>query len=99
MSVDPAGRAVLTITDHLPWDYENHLQVLQEKLNKYLAFVESGEVYDKYPESKNREFLFKVSCKFAPDSQALDFFKKVKTIIERAGFEFQQTVFAASYEN
>jgi hypothetical protein len=34
---------VLTIADHLPWDASNeHLLGLQEKRNRYVAFIESG---------------------------------------------------------
>jgi len=37
------GRAILTISDHLPWLADNeHLLILQDKINDYLAFLESG---------------------------------------------------------
>jgi hypothetical protein len=43
IGVDPVtGHVVLTITDHLPWDSDEHVLLLQDKLNRYLAFVESG---------------------------------------------------------
>jgi hypothetical protein len=36
----------LVITDHLGWeDVGGHLQLLQDKLNTYLAFVESGQLH------------------------------------------------------
>ncbi|WP_370590617.1 DUF6572 domain-containing protein, partial [Xylophilus sp. ASV27] len=34
----------LSIFDHLPWDTE-HLRLLQDKINVYLGFIESGEIY------------------------------------------------------
>ncbi|MGO8134287.1 DUF6572 domain-containing protein, partial [Rhizobium ruizarguesonis] len=46
IGVDKAtGELVLTITDHLEWKGSDseHLLLLQEKLNTYLGFVESGE--------------------------------------------------------
>ncbi len=99
ISTDKKGRVVLTVTDHLPWDEESHLLILQKKLNMYLAFVESGEVYEKYPDAKGRQILFKVNCKFQPGAEGLDFLAKVRSIIEKAGFQFHHTVFAASYDN
>ena len=46
---DPkAGEVRLIISDHLDWTEEGeHLLLLQSKLNSYLAFVESGEIYTK----------------------------------------------------
>src|SRR5690349_8719534 len=39
------GHVVLTISDHLDWSNStNHQTILQAKLNRYLAFVESGEI-------------------------------------------------------
>jgi len=40
VSVDPSGCFVLTVSDHLDWsDTIAHQIVLQEKLNRYLAFI------------------------------------------------------------
>ncbi|MBC6110685.1 DUF6572 domain-containing protein [Pedobacter fastidiosus] len=48
-------KVALTISDHLDWDDEYyHLSVLQEKINAYLRFIESGEIYDVYPDSVDR---------------------------------------------
>ena len=46
MSVDgKAGDPVLTVSDHLEWTGTVWFQkILQAKLNKYLSFVESGEI-------------------------------------------------------
>lgn len=35
------GEVSLTISDHLEWD-DNHLFILQKKLNSYISFIESG---------------------------------------------------------
>jgi hypothetical protein len=99
ISIDSNGRVILTISDHLAWDDEHHLELLQAKLNTYLAFVESGEVYDSYPDSKGRTFAFKVSCKFQPSKRGLAFLERARKVIEEAGFDFQHEVFAASYDN
>jgi len=46
----------LTIVDDLDWSAEQeHLMLLQNKLNAYLAFVESGEVFDRLAEEVGRK--------------------------------------------
>ena len=43
---------VLTIADGLSWaDEHGHLVALQRKLDAYLAFIASGEVFRVYPEA------------------------------------------------
>ena len=51
----------LTISDHLDWsDSHQHLTVLQEKLNRYLAFIESGELLRKYPDATGKPVSYAV---------------------------------------
>ncbi len=62
------GHVVLTISDHLDWsDSVEHQTILQEKLNTYLASVESGEILGQYPEAKNRPVAFRVVFQVPPD--------------------------------
>jgi hypothetical protein len=78
----------LTISDHLPWEEDEggHLIVLQNKLNAYLRFIESGEVFRKLPEARGRNIVINLVGKF-PLSQKADFFlRKASDEIERAGF-------------
>jgi hypothetical protein len=54
-TIDKAsGDLWLTIVDHLPWDENegDHLILLQNKLNAYLRFKESGEIFEKVRGSK-----------------------------------------------
>jgi hypothetical protein len=48
------GDIILFICDHLPWSEDHqetleHMYLLQEKLNKYIGFIESGEINARYP--------------------------------------------------
>ena len=44
------GDVVLTISDHLDWsDSVAHQLLLQAKLNRSLAFVEGGEIFEEIP--------------------------------------------------
>ena len=83
----------LTVTDHLEWDCNEHLYKLQEKLNSYLAFIESGEVYASYPKAKGKKIKISVVCRHAPDDQGIIFLNKCRKLIENAGFIFTYETF------
>ena len=83
----------LTVTDHLEWGNDEHLYKLQEKLNTYLAFIESGEILETYPEAKGKNIKISVACKYKPDEQGETFFNKCSKLIENAGFIFSYEVY------
>ena len=84
---DCTDEVVLTISDQLEWD-KNHLILLQEKLNTYLNFVESGEILSSYPNSKNRKVHINLICKYSPDKESEEFLSGVGDIVEGAGMRF-----------
>jgi hypothetical protein len=95
-----SGDVILTISDHMDWsDSAKHQTLLQAKLNKYLAFVEGGEILERYPKAKGRRLIFNIAFKFKPDLEGRKFLSKVKEIIESAGFGFRPEIFAESYDN
>lgn len=90
ISIDGKTNSVmLTIIDSDEWEQKSHLYMLQEKINKYLTFVESGSVLEKYPQSNGRKIVIEIIAKYTPDEKAQDFLNQVKTIIEGAGFGFE----------
>jgi hypothetical protein len=86
-----SGDLLLTVSDHLPWDEGEgqHLLLLQEKLNAYLRFVESGELVKKFPEASGRNIVINVVSKFALSETAQAFFEKAGSAIRVAGFELR----------
>jgi len=92
IGVDENGVVVLTISDHLSWDSE-HLYLLQEKINTYLVFLESGEVYEAYPGSKGKEFKINLVCKYEPTPSVMEFISQCTNIINQAGFQFGHEVY------
>jgi len=45
---------LLTISDHLDWtDVKSHLYALQEKVNTYCQFIESGQLYNQMKEARD----------------------------------------------
>jgi hypothetical protein len=101
ISVDKrTGHVTLTISDHLDWsDSVRHQTILQAKFNKYLAFVESGEILESYPDAKDRPVAFKVVFKYKPDQEGWRFLSRAKEVIESAGFTLRHELFAESYDN
>jgi hypothetical protein len=94
------GDVVLTISDHLDWsDSTAHQLLLQRKLNRYLAFVESGELLQSYPGAKDRPVAFRVVFQFSPDAAGRAFLTKIRPIIESAGFTLRDEVFNGARGN
>ena len=101
VTIDKEGNAVLTITDHLPWDEENeHLLLLQDKINSYLGAIEDGQLYDIYPNAKNRNIVIEIVALDSPNKDGFLFLERVKGILTSAGygFEFRQKPFPDSPE-
>jgi len=70
---------VLTISDHLTWEDERaHLSTLQTKLNTYFAYLESGEVYESFAESRGRAFRIDIVFLHTPTPAADDFLTEVR---------------------
>jgi hypothetical protein len=95
ISIDERQSAViLTVRDHLDWsDTVHHQALLQAKLNRYLIFVESGELLTRHPTAKGLPVEFKVVFKFKPDRIAEAFIEEAKEAMSRAGFKLQTTEF------
>ena len=88
------GDVTLTISDHLDWqDSGAHLLMLQRKLNRYLAFIESGEIFEQYPITKGRAIAISVVFQIAPNESAREFLSQAKRIVEGAGIGFRTGIF------
>ena len=62
------GHIVLTIADHLPFDGEaSRLQALQNKINDYLDFIESGELCQTYPAAVGQPVEISIRFLHCPD--------------------------------
>lgn len=73
------GLAVLTITDSWDWiDEKGHLLALQDKLNAYFDFIETGQIWDAYPKAQGRQLAIDVITKFRFPPAATDFLEKAR---------------------
>lgn len=82
------GRVVLSIIDGETWsgDVLEHLFLIQEKLNSYLAFRESGEIYSVYPNAKGRDLVISIVSREAFPDQAEQMLSRMRGAIGNAGF-------------
>jgi hypothetical protein len=85
----------LVITDHLTWDHiPDHCRLIQDKLNAYLAFVDSGQLrrlQDQYvPDSPEIEIVLVVS--YEPPAQASEFLTQARTFLANLGLRFEVEV-------
>jgi hypothetical protein len=60
------------------------------KLNRYLAFVESGEILKSYPMHKDQPIVSAVVFRFVPDEGGRRFLAEIRPIIESAGFSLRK---------
>ena len=89
ISTTPEGETRLTIADHYDWsNQQQHLLVLQEKLNAYIQFIEDGEVFEKYPDAKKDHISIDVVFKFEPTTDAILFLNRCKETINDFGIGF-----------
>ena len=90
ISKDPkSDEVVLTATDHLEWGESEHLMNLQDKLNAYLAFIESGEIFESNPDAKGKKLKIDLVCKYPPDEEGRKFLDLCGEAVENAGFGFR----------
>lgn len=80
----------LIITDHRAWagrDREDmeHMYLLQEKINTYLRFIESGEIYTAYPQARGRASVIRIIAKYNMSEGAREFFNTVQKTLLAAG--------------
>lgn len=88
-----SGMVVLTISDHLEWDDNKRLLMLQEKINTYLSFIESGEIYEAYKEAKNKPIGINVIFKHSPNEDGLHFLNAISNIVKSANINFNHQLF------
>ncbi|MEM9174140.1 MAG: DUF6572 domain-containing protein [Myxococcota bacterium] len=85
----------LVITDHLDWDrFSEHCSLIQEKVNTYIAFVESGQMSrmesPRIPPSP--EVRITLALLEDPPERAIQLFEQIKGALEGIGIGFEAEV-------
>lgn len=97
ISAYPRGSVVyLSVVDHLPWSdpqggaisVEEHLYLLQEKLNAYLEYVDSGALARDVPDAKMKKVVFLYHHKYPIPRSAQEVIDKMRGFLEEHGIGF-----------
>ena len=85
------GEVILTISDHLDWkDDDLHLETLQNKLNSYIEFIEGEQIFEAYPNSRNKKIIIEIISKYEYNESGNQFLMDIKPIIESLGVKIRQ---------
>ncbi|VVQ25572.1 hypothetical protein PS925_05831 [Pseudomonas fluorescens] len=80
---------VLVITDHLEWGDKaqqgEHLLLLQEKINTYIAFIESGELLESYPPAEGKNPKIRINGLYELPEQGETFIDRVTEVLKGVG--------------
>jgi hypothetical protein len=80
---------VLVITDHLQWGNKaqqgEHLLLLQEKINTYIAFIESGELLQSYPPAQGKNPKIRINGLYELPEQGETFIDSVTEVLKGMG--------------
>lgn len=96
LSIERGGAKItLAISDHWEWSQPlEHVFALQEKMNTYAAFVESGQVWESVSEQVGRAVLpgtipieIKVFVQSKPPPVFFDFMQRAKEVFAPLGVE------------
>lgn len=88
MVLEKDGTLALCIVDHLPWDYcvrEQHARILQDKINDYLQFIDSGEIAAYHKAEEYNRIAIRIIAKYSYSQYCLDFFERVQNWVKENG--------------
>lgn len=75
----------LKMLEHQAWS-ESHLLALQDRINRCLQWVESGEFFLQYPQASGCEIAIDLQSIYAPDESASTFLTEASQALEEAGY-------------
>lgn len=98
------GDIVLTVIDDLDWsDDHGHLLLLQEKLNTYLAFMESDDILEQLVQRTGRTVTrgtpikVRILAKYPVSEHGAAFVTHAQGVFDRAGFGLSLKIVSASH--
>ena len=80
-------RVVLVISDHLDWsnfEEDNHIRILQQKIYRYLDYIDSGEIEERYSVD-GKQLVIQIVGAAPPSPRAVEFLKFVKGVAAESG--------------
>lgn len=87
------SKIVLGIANHLPWEGKTeqgeHLLALQDKINTYVAFIESGEIYTEIPGALGKSPIIRVQGEYELSEQGEMFIDQATEMLRQANIELE----------
>ena len=81
-----SGSVVLSILDSWAWrETLPHLAALQEKLNAYFDFIESGQLYESYPLAVGRSLTIDIVTRFPMPPEGVVLLEKASEVADELG--------------
>lgn len=88
ISITTDDKIVLTISDHLKWNDEEHYLHLKNKINSYLEVIENNQIYEIYPDANNREIIIQLSLKHKPNNKGISFLDDITSHLKSKKYNF-----------
>lgn len=82
----------LVISDHLDWvkfDEGLYLELLQDKINRYLHFIEEGQWMETRPDLRGVPIIIEVCAKYLPSTEALKFYRSAGPMVAKCGVSLE----------
>lgn len=85
------GDVLFSMSDHLEWDDPDyHYLCLQNKINDYLEYIESGQYLSQFPQYKDRAIFFLIISKYDYPEFTLEFLQKAEKVLSEYGVSLKQ---------
>src|ERR1700754_1585389 len=90
-----SGDITLTISDHLDWAQPlEHMRLLQEKIDAYIRFIGSGQLWERFPDAVRKGVIIQVAFRVPPpEGDVRSFLAAAEEKVEAAGYGFSFKVF------
>lgn len=95
IAVDKSSNTlVLLAIDPFKWSIQeaDHLKAIQEKMNTYVRFIESGEYREHYPDNEFDGFKIVLRFKYQFSKHGIKFFEGGKKQLKERGIDFEYSV-------
>jgi hypothetical protein len=87
-----SGCVRMAIVDGVDWsDVTRHLHLVQEKLNAYIRFIESGQLLSAYPDARGRPISIEWRHRYPLPQDARDFLARAEPALIALGVEITTT--------
>ncbi|MEW6597336.1 MAG: DUF6572 domain-containing protein [Pseudomonadota bacterium] len=84
------GDVVLVISDHIMWDdLDRHKLLLVKKINSYLYYIKSGNIFNKYPEYINKNIRIELVLKYFPPESGVKILNNLSNILREFDIPFK----------